>query len=320
MLGHPHLEWALDARPRHIANVTPEHFERLSSAYAAGSHQTEFETAWENGSTFARATEGLRGRPPWTIEWKGQHKPPGYEQIPADLRVDHVYLISCKYGSAILHNVSPAHVFDLLLVERPSGPRADWFVEVAPEAYQELYDAARAAAGVSGLPARVAELGSDDRKRLKRALPARHWPDEMADVARGFAAAVSYESAQRWRAQFTSRKRSEELLWRLLRLQAAPYFVLGAAPDRSPLRYRVATPWDFRDRYELLRFDAWPDAVGQPVVRWRADVVNRASGREQPVEGHVEVRWSHGRFAGMPEAKVKLDTPHHDVAGYLPLE
>jgi hypothetical protein len=28
------------------------------------------------------------------------------------------------------------------------------------------------------------------------------------------------------------------------------------------------------------------------------------------------VRWSHGKFAQPPEAKVYLDTPHHQVPGY----
>jgi hypothetical protein len=37
------------------------------------------------------------------------------------------------------------------------------------------------------------------------------------------------------------------------------------------------------------------------------------------VRGHVEVRWSHGRLAAPPEAKVYLDTPHDDVPGYFPL-
>ena len=38
------------------------------------------------------------------------------------------------------------------------------------------------------------------------------------------------------------------------------------------------------------------------------------------MRGHVEVRWSHGRFCGPPEAKVYLDTPHADVPGYFPLD
>lgn len=40
---------------------------------------------------------------------------------------------------------------------------------------------------------------------------------------------------------------------------------------------------------------------------------------EVEVAGHVEIRWSHGRFGGHPEAKVYLDTPHAQVPGYHPL-
>ena len=37
------------------------------------------------------------------------------------------------------------------------------------------------------------------------------------------------------------------------------------------------------------------------------------------VNGHVEIRWSHGRFAQVPEAKVYLDTPQQLVPGYVPV-
>ena len=55
------------------------------------------------------------------------------------------------------------------------------------------------------------------------------------------------------------------------------------------------------------------------MVAWRAVVRNRDTRAEQTVAGHVEVRWSHGRFAGRPEAKVYLDTPHTEIPGYFPL-
>jgi hypothetical protein len=48
-------------------------------------------------------------------------------------------------------------------------------------------------------------------------------------------------------------------------------------------------------------------------------VRGRHSGLEQTIEGHIEIRWSHGRFGGKPEAKVYLDTPHAEVPGYFPL-
>jgi hypothetical protein len=106
------------------------------------------------------------------------------------------------------------------------------------------------------------------------------------------------------------------VLWRLLRIGSAPYFVLGASRERT-LRLRVMTPWDWRQAYELRRVDVWGDDAGQPQVRWQATVRDRQAGADVAVDGHVEVRWSHGRFARPPEAKVYLDTPHHQVPGYV---
>jgi hypothetical protein len=114
------------------------------------------------------------------------------------------------------------------------------------------------------------------------------------------------------------RAEAEAVLWRLLRIGSAPYFVLGAQRDRS-LRLRVMTPWDWRQAYELKRMDVWGDDAGQPQVRWQAQIRARDTGEEHSVDGHVEVRWSHGRFGKPPEAKAYLDTPHHRVPGYVTL-
>ena len=318
MLGFSDLDRALEVRPRSVTNVEADHYARLDDARTSGRFAREFGVAWENGVEFARSPEGLRGRPPWTLEWKGSHRPPGYEQIPADLRVDHVYLISCKYGSNILTNSSPANLFDRLLADRRDAGN-DWFLEVAADAYQEFYAACRSHLGTRRLPATVDELRQEHREQLKRTLP-RRLTGELGRTYRQFAAEVATASADRWKQRMRARSRQEETLWRLLRLQAAPYFVLGESPEGSALRYRVATPWDFRNRYRFDGLDAWGDgSKRQPVVQWRAEVHDYATGSTVAAAGHVEVRWSHGRFAQAPEAKVYLDTPHHLVPGYLPL-
>jgi len=337
MLGYSSLERALSVRPRAVVNVSDDNFDRIEAAWSTGDHEREFATAWDNGWIFARSEDGLRGRPPWLLEWKGPHKPPGYEQVPADLRIDHVYLVSCKYGSNILHNVSPSHLFDRALAERRVERGSDWFESSAPEAYQQFYDtvladiAAADIAGAAGedsgceavaarLPASVLALEPDDRTALKAALPKRgRLPEQSQHAYESFALAVAQQSTERWLVHLDTRARREEMLWRLLRLQAAPYFVLGATTSGSPLRYRVGTPWDFRNQFEVRAFDVWPDAAGQPLVRWRADITNRTTSGRHVVEGHVEIRWTHGRFGGAPEAKVHLDTHPHDVAGYFPL-
>ena len=343
MLGFRDLDEALQVRPTSVVNLETEHYERLSDARAAGSHTREFETAWENGRVFARADDGLRGRPPWSIEWKGPHKPPGYEQVPADLRVDHVYLVSCKYGSSILHNVRPSHLFDRALAEKRVERGSDWFVTTAPEAYQEFYTACLADTGLDhgghAMPTLVAELDKSDRQRLKAALPKRgRLPERSQHLYEQFSMSVAKASAERWRSLLGTARQREAMLWRLLRLQAAPYFVLGASTSGEPLRYRVGTPWDFRNRFEMKTFEVQPEAAGQPVVQWRAEVLDRMpdertqaqalfgeSDLESPnperkvIEGHVEIRWTHGRFSGAPEAKVHLDSHPHLVPGYFPL-
>lgn len=317
MLGFESVDEALTARPSAMVGVEARHYDKLASARADGRYQLQFEETWANGVAFAAAEDGLRERQPRRVEWKGPHRLPGYEQVPADLRVDFVYLVSCKYGSRLLHNVSPSHLFDRLLAQR-HGERGDWYARVAPDEYQELYQACREYLGDSALPATIRELDRHGRDRLREAFQGA-WPEPLVEPYRWFAIAVSRVSAERWLKALDSRARREETLWRLLRLQPAPYFVLGTDTSREPLRYRVDTPWDFRMRYRFKSLDAWPEARGQSVVCWRADLVEVSTGAPIHVDGHVEVRWSHGRFKGSPEAKVYLDTPHLNTAGYTVL-
>jgi hypothetical protein len=252
------------------------------------------------------------------VEWKGPSRAPGDEVVPADLRVDHVYLISCKYLSRVLANAAPQRLFERALAGGPAANVGDWYAEVAPAEYQALYAIVRGELGQGPpLPPHAADLTPAHRAELRRHLDG-GWTSEAAAAYRDLAVAVGKVSADRWRAAVRRKPEQEALLWRLLRIGSAPYFVLGATADRT-LRLRIATPWDWRQAHELKRFDVWGDDAGQPQVRWQAIVRNRATGEDEAVDGHVEVRWSHGRFAKQPEAKVYLDTPHHRVPGYVPL-
>ena len=304
---------------REVANVSPDVWDRLVAAEAAGQHRQDFAAAWANGRAFLEAEEGLRGRPPGLVEWKGPTQAPGDEVVPADLRVDHVWLISCKYLSKVLANAAPTRLFDRGLAGGPSNRAAgDWYADVAPDAYQELYALVRVELGTrASLPPHAADLTPAHRVELRAYLDA-GWSADAQASYRALALQVGKTSADRWRRVLAKRTEAEAVLWRLLRIGSAPYFVLGAQRDRT-LRLRVMTPWDWRQAYELKRMDVWGDDAGQPQVRWQARVRDRATGEEATVDGHVEVRWSHGRFGKPPEAKAYLDTPHHQVPGYVAL-
>lgn len=320
MLGLPDVRAALDTRPRALVNVAAGVWDRIEEAYGQPHLAPLFNAAWRNGEAFLQAQDGLRHRLPTRIEWKGPSRPVGYEAIPADLRIDHVFLVSCKHRSRLLHNLAPSHLFDRALIVRRGGePSIDWYLTIAPTAYQALYDAVRGHVGMAELPALVSELTSLQRSLLRNALPAGGWPREIAGDYLRFAHDVAVASATRWRRQLQTVNAHEEQLWRLLRLASAPYFILGAsATDR--LLLRIATPWDWRQSFQFRSLHIDADVVaGQPLVRWKAMIRRRVDGVKLTVAGFVEIRWSHGRFGQPPEAKVQLVTRHEDVPGYFPL-
>jgi hypothetical protein len=391
-LGLGGIDEALRSRTAVMHSLSPEMWERLAGLRAGGAYDAEFHAAWANGQAFLTAGDGLRGRLPKVVEWKGTGRAPGDEVAPIDLRVDHVYLVSCKYLSNILFNVSPTSIFDSLLFGgQGRGGRAarevlpgggDWFAEVAPSEYQTLYDAIRGAAGrgtedvtssaspavssasaasarperpghgpaavalpglgssdaasppepASGvpgageapplvlrdLPARVVDLTALQREALGQWLRP-GWPSGAKELYTALSGAVARASAGRWQAAMDGGTGAgEAMLRRLLRIGSAPYFVLGSSAARS-LRLRIATSWDWRQQFQLMGLTMESQPGGQPRVGWEATVRDRVSHQVHPVVGHIEVRWSHGRFGGLPEAKGYLDTPHHLVPGYFTL-
>jgi hypothetical protein len=323
MLGYDDVEAALVAAPAALRNVESSDYETLLRAWKERRHPDVFTAALMNGAAFLAARDGLRGRRPLMVEWKGAHRAPGDEVVPADLRIDHVYLVSCKYLSRIVVNASPHHLFDRLLAGGHGRRGADWFGEVAPDEHLALYAAVHSALrdelltlGDFELPVMLDALDARQRQDLGHRLAA-GWPGDAARHYDAMVERVAEASAARWQDAIGTD--AEAMLWRLLRIGSAPYFVLGAASSGF-LRLRIATPWDWRRHFELRAFEIEPRAGGQPMVTWRAVVRERDTRAERVVAGHVEIRWSHGRFAGRPEAKVYLDTPHADVPGYFALK
>jgi hypothetical protein len=251
------------------------------------------------------------------VEWKGPHRPPGDDIIPADLRIDHVYLVSCKYLSRVLLNAGPARLFDRLLVGDERSTE-NWFVVTAPTEFQRFYEAARVVAGATNLPLQHHGLSADQQRLLRQALSHRVLPAQLQPLWSKLCSQVARVSAERWRVALATPKAKVRLLWRLLRITTATYYVLGT-DSNAHIRLRVMSAWDWNQAFELRALTIAPRAAGQPEVGWAAIIRERSTRTEHTVSGHVEIRWSHGRFVGAPEAKIYLDTSHAVVAGYEPL-
>jgi hypothetical protein len=320
-LPYPDPAAALASRPGQL-RVGADDWDHLEAVHRSGRYASEMATAFANGRALLEAADGLRHRTPLTIEWTGGRRPPGDEVAPIDLRIDHVYLVSCKYESDILANASPGRLFEGLLATQGSWDRGDWYDAVAPDELAALYRSCLEATGLTGFPPTPSACSRDQLGALRQALSGRAYPDATsrrayADLCR----TVSEGSARRWSEQVTaSGVGPEGMLWRLLRIGSAPYFVLGN--DRrtgAPARYRIASPWDWRASFELEEFAVTAAEAGQPRVDWSCTYRSRLDDGSSLVAGHVEIRWSHGRFAQPPEAKVYLDTPMSQLPGYHPL-
>lgn len=319
-LGEEGLASVLASRPRVLTNLSDRDWKRLSDLWRSRRYEDEFLAGFSNGRAFFLADGALNGRRPRIVEWTGGRRPPGDEVVPSDLRIDHVYLVSCKYLSRILHNSSPARLFEGLLTNVAVEDVRDWYQRVAPVEYQALYEAcvesSPACGGDGALPKLASDLESSHRRCLARALQDL-WPYGALELYERLCVAVAEATARAWEARIDERN-AEAVLWRLLRLGSAPYFVLGTSPAGS-VRLRIDTPWDWRQSYRLLSMEVKPQAGGQPRVGWTATYEVRASSETRAVQGHVEIRWSHGRFGQPPEAKVYLDSAHEEVPGYSPL-
>jgi hypothetical protein len=202
---------------------------------------------------------------------------------------------------------------------RPAGghaPSLPGLEDAAQAGASEITVPAHSVVALGDLPSRATELTTAQRTALGARLRV-GWPAVAKTAYGSLADTVARASAARWHGALSDGAR-EAMLWRLLRMGNAPYFVLGSGPSHS-LRLRIATPWDWRQQYSLTHFDVYAQEGGQPRVGWRASIRDRTTGELGEVAGHVEVRWSHGRFGGLPEAKGYLDTPHTLVPGYFPL-
>lgn len=313
----PHLPAGLVDAPTELRNVPEEVWGRLVTAHQRGAHAESFETAFANGAALLDAADGLRGRRPTLVEWKGPHRSPGDDVIPADLRIDHVYLISCKYLSRVLLNAGPSRLFERLTIGDDRDTE-NWFSKGAPHVFQAFYAASREFSGLDGLPQVVADLTAQQQRELRAVLSARVLPEQLQGPWQDLCEHVSQYSSDAWREALTSKRAKLRQVWKLLRISNAAYFVLGT-DKAAHVRLRVASAWDWNQAFELRSLAIAPRSAGQPEVAWRAEIRKKSNGHEHEVLGHVEIRWSHGRFVGVPEAKVYLDSAHAEVPGYYQL-
>ncbi len=319
MTKYPTLKEACQNRPEEIkidANIWSD----LDKIIDEGEFAQYAQKAFDNGKYFKRHPDGLLDQTVRRIEWTANQKNPGDENIPSDIIVNRTIYISCKYKSNLLHNVAPARIFANALVPQSSKKKLNWYEHVAREEHNLFCKKSISFFDLANMPDTPDQLIDTQKERLQKCFkPYRsRLPPPLKESYQELISKVSSVSSNKWKEAFNNLDKPVRMLWRLLRIYTATYFILGSN-DKNDLRIRVCTPWEWNKKFRLQSFDIFPAGKGQPQVNWKAQCLDKKNKSSHEINGIVEIRWSHGKFCGSPEAKVQLKTQHEQVPGYYPL-
>jgi len=252
-----------------------------------------------------------------TVRWEGPQQQASSVTIPIDLLAANTP-ISVKADSNVVCNRSP----HILFVSDPGGTLSptrseNWYTVVAPDLYQALYDLARTVAGLD-LPASVIEyhqtIRGANRKRLGKVMQTFSMADteQFNQLYTSFCHEVARQSADLFNRTLTQSLSgsirnaiSENIIRRFFRLGDSEYVLCGLDGKQDfGVTVPALTTWK-RSGWSFKRLLAQADlARGQSVVNFELVVEERDKRKEHSFPFHAEIRWSHGKFAGNPEAKL----------------
>lgn len=261
------------------------------------------------------------------IEWKGPSRLAHSVISSQDILVNNIP-ISVKVESNVVYNLSPKNMF----IAIPSGflPSSDvgenWYIKTAYDSFNRLYLIMKDALGLpySAVSEFEEKASKGERKRIQKFLNLNQkggiYDDFMATYTM-----MCREAAKKSAEIFNDNislslkehpKALHEVIAKIfLRLNGIPYLLVCMEKDT------VSSLW-VPDLTTFLRQYKIFDVVAQADSTRKQSVVNillRYKDKNKSSENlsyHVEIRWSHGKFCGNPEAKLYKHFLWKEVPGF----
>ncbi len=260
-----------------------------------------------------------------TVRWEGPQQQASSVPIPVDIIAANIP-ISVKADSNLVGNLAPPILFDSVPHGTSAPARSEnWYVTVAHDTYQSLYQLACTLGSIK-LPSSVVDyhqtIKGKGRKRLAVAIrnlsPADHKEFNRLYVS------FCHEVAERSALAFSNTLQhslsgpiknsvTENVVQHFFRLGDVGYVLCGFnKKDDFGVMVPNLTAW--RRSWRFKRLIAQPDFTrGQSVVKFEMVVEEKSTHKEHCFQFHSQIRWSHGKFAGNPEAKLYKDFSWTDV-------
>lgn len=257
-----------------------------------------------------------------TVRWLGGVQQAGTVRGAKDLEVG-TTVISVKADSRVVMNCSPTNLF----VQLPQGELTstvgdDWFILTAHDEFQALFELVNGVTEYSSVADFMTKTSRAEKKVLglvcqvlqgAQAQEFQRRYVSMCRVAANVSAAMFTAYLQKTLATNRAGALREQVLGHFLRLDSTRY-ILAGLEGREPFAVLIPSLTEWRSHFELATIIAEPDLQAeQGKVKFFLSVKGR-SGAVQEVPYHAEIRWSHGKFCGNPEAKLYRDFPRWDMA------
>jgi len=261
------------------------------------------------------------------LRWAGPDRQASTASAPADLIVANTP-VSVKADSNVVANPSPHN----LIYNLPSGQafsknEENWYIEQDFNGFQLLYDFVRRShPSLSYLPANAIDFEQgaslQDRNLVQSVI--RNYSDherhKFIQIYLSMCHTVAQRSADAFNSRISASLNSkarvavtEYLMRWFFRLDSVSYLLCGIDADQE-FAVRIPSLTQWKSEWLLDSIRAVPDlSRRQSVVNFKLHFIDRNNQRSFTAPFHTELRWSHGRFCGSPEAKLYKDFHWRDL-------
>ena len=250
------------------------------------------------------------------ITWCGPQQQAATTSASKDLVAANVP-ISVKNESNVVLNPSPYNLF----ITIPSGSMPatnteNWYEMTDSGGIADLYAYVQEPSGLA-IPRMFSEFervaSREDRDGLQEYIKNLNG-EAKAEFTRRYRQMcrnVSTVSANRFNQNFQTALNSnirnsvlENIVKQFFRVNGVPYILVGLDKHR-PFGLQIPDMTGWKRNWKIASLTASPDlARGQSVVDICMVVEEKTTKINHSMDFHVEIRWSHGKFCGNPEAKL----------------
>ena len=258
------------------------------------------------------------------VKWTGTEKLAAGSSVAKDILISNANLrISVKENADVYINGSPERIFQMV----PCGffgqnaRGEDWFFTTA-ELELDYYFLACGGNKIKGCKNTsdfYSLIERIQRKVFGEKVKALHDSNNsnVINAYKVLCEKVSNESARIFNANLTNsltanKRILPEIFKFFFKLNSVEYILAGIEKNK-PFAVLLMPIDLWIKKYEFMGVIALPLLKGQPEVLLRFSFHNKTDGTNFDLEARVEIRWSHGKFSGNPEAKVYKTWTYADL-------